>query len=144
MNNISNRELVRAGVAGYVLWVAAYIILTMMLVGKSPLDLLPMPASIFFFCLGAFVILAFVALFFLFFYYRIVGCVCREATRMQGELVYVLSSGLISTLLFILMSQSWTWGGLAVSWVFFSLPSLFTVLALRGQEWYGRQKAGQR
>ncbi len=67
----------------------------------------------------------------------------RLAPRWQGEILFVsgygLCGGLVLKLLSSTVSPWWAW---LLLWGFLSLPALYTVLCLRGWEWYRRRNAG--
>ncbi len=59
--------------------------------------------------------------------------------RALSELLFVLLPGFCMTLLVAMLNPpEWRF----VNWLFFSTPALYTVLTLRGWEWYWRRNAG--
>ncbi len=60
--------------------------------------------------------------------------------RALAELLFVLLPGFCMMLICALPASSeWLWG----NWIFFSTPAFYTVLCLRGWEWYRWRKMGQ-
>ncbi len=125
---------------GYTLWVATYAVCAMIAVGISLLDLFSMGYAEFMFCLvlfcgGAVLVVSCL----LFFYYLLSIIFSKE--RVWGELVFVIFSGFIATVLLALRgSHADPFAAMLMAWGFFSLPALYTVLALRGWEWYNKKR----
>ncbi len=139
MQSIPTRELVLACLVGYSLWLFVWALATMISLGMSLGTLLSMPFGLFCFFLLAFVILALVACFFLFAFYRAIG-VCRLPSRTVGEVIYMLAFGFLCAHFYMLCGGYWRWMELFVGWGFFSQPAFYTVLCLRGWEWYSKKR----